>query len=230
MSTSTSNQPFPDPTTPSPPPSAISTQLPLAGRDPARNRRQAGLFFGGVAFVVFSSLITRRSLARRYKFLHATPPPTTGPLSKARPAAAPTGHANAVAEVRPAATTAATTTTTTAATAADSIAAEAQANGPILAVEALTVATMNVVSWAVMVAGGALWAFDVSTMEDARRVVRGGLGVDGTGRTEREAEEEMEEWLATVITRKEDRERVLRERERSGTEDEGWRNERGRER
>ena len=76
------------------------------------------------------------------------------------------------------------------------------------AVEALNIATVNVMSFAMMATGGALYAFDISGMEDFRRKVRGGLGIDGSGRGEREAEEEMEEWLATVLRRKEEKEKV----------------------
>jgi len=56
-----------------------------------------------------------------------------------------------------------------------------------------------------MATGGALWYFDIASMEDLRRSIRGGMGVDGTGRTEEEAEQEMEEWLATVLSRKDDK-------------------------
>ena len=53
----------------------------------------------------------------------------------------------------------------------------------------------------VMMTGGALWAFDISTTDDLRRKIRGGLGIDGTGRTERQAEEDFEEWLAETLAR-----------------------------
>ena len=60
-----------------------------------------------------------------------------------------------------------------------------------------------------MVGGGLLWAFDISGLEDMRRKVRGGLGVDGNGRSEREVEEEFEEWIAGVLKRKEEKERRM---------------------
>jgi predicted RNase H-like HicB family nuclease len=111
-------------------------------------------------------------------------------------------------------------------------------SGPILAIEALTVASMNVFSWAIMATGGALWYFDIASMEDLRRSIRGGMGVDGTGRTEEEAEQEMEEWLATVLSRKDDKrtreeetrvERQKRDREEFA-EFQRFKNERGQER
>lgn len=82
-----------------------------------------------------------------------------------------------------------------------------QLSGAMEAVEALNVATVNVLSLAMLATGGALWYFDISSVEDARNKVRGGLGIDGTGRTEAEAEEDFEEWLATVLSRKEAKQR-----------------------
>lgn len=61
-----------------------------------------------------------------------------------------------------------------------------------------------------MVVGGLGWALDISGLEDMRRLVRGGLGVDGTGRGESEVEEEWEEWLAGVLKRKEEKEKRRR--------------------
>ena len=77
-----------------------------------------------------------------------------------------------------------------------------------------------------MMTGGLLWASDISTLDDMRRKVRGGLGVDGTGRGEKDVEEEFEEWLATVLERKKEKEKEKEE----GKRQEVWRNERGRER
>ena len=93
------------------------------------------------------------------------------------------------------------------------------------AVEALNIATINVLSLAVMSTGGMLWYFDINSMDDARRKLRGGLGVDGTGRDEKQAEEELEEWMATVLSRKE-----AKEQSKMGRVEEKSVNERGRER
>lgn len=79
------------------------------------------------------------------------------------------------------------------------------------AFEALNIATINVASIAMVVAGGSLWAFDINSMEDMRRKIRGGLGVDGSGRSEKDAEEEFEEWIASVLARKEDKEKRRKE-------------------
>jgi hypothetical protein len=101
------------------------------------------------------------------------------------------------------------------------------------AFEALNIATINVLSLATLSTGAALWYLDINSMEDARRKLRGGLGVDGTGRDEKQAEEEFEEWMASVLSRKEGREKGRREGGEGGErerERERFRNERGKER
>ncbi len=103
----------------------------------------------------------------------------------------------------------------------------AQVSAPMEAFEALNIATINVLSLMMLSTGGALWYFDIASMDDARRKLRGGLGVDGSGRTEEDAEEDFEEWLATVLSRKEAKER---RREYEGEKVQRRANERGRER
>ncbi|KAI9778272.1 MAG: hypothetical protein M1839_008296 [Geoglossum umbratile] len=120
-----------------------------------RSRKQFGLFLAGAGFVALSTLITRRSLVRRYK-------------SSIPTFYQPNNRPNSV-------------------------------NGAMEAFEALNIATINVTSFAVMATGGMLYAFDISSLADLRRKVRGGLGVDGT---EKDAEEEFEGWLASVLARK----------------------------
>lgn len=90
-------------------------------------------------------------------------------------------------------------------------------NGALEAFEALNIATVNVFSFAIMMTGGVLWALDVSTLEDLRRRVRAGMGVSGDGKN---ADEEMEEWVASVLARKERREEGRRAR-RDDDGDEG---------
>lgn len=72
-----------------------------------------------------------------------------------------------------------------------------------------------------MMISGTLWAFDISTMDELRRKIRGGLGVDGTGRSERQAEEDFEEWLAETFARKDEK------RRRKEADEEERKNERG---
>ncbi|KAL9103122.1 MAG: hypothetical protein Q9163_001801 [Psora crenata] len=80
-------------------------------------------------------------------------------------------------------------------------------SGAFEAFEALNIATINVASVMMMMGGGLLWALDISSIEDMRRKVRGRLGVDGIARSERDVEEEFEEWIAGVLKRKDDKER-----------------------
>ncbi|CAG8982964.1 hypothetical protein HYALB_00003543 [Hymenoscyphus albidus] len=126
-----------------------------------RSARQFGLFAAGVGFFALSTVITRRSLVRKYK---ATVPRFYHP-------------SNRVAEV----------------------------NGGLEAVEALGLATVNVASVAMTATGGLLWAFDISTLDDLRRKVRKQMGFSRTGNSleDKEAEEEIEEWFAEVLSRKE---------------------------
>jgi exopolyphosphatase/pppGpp-phosphohydrolase len=83
----------------------------------------------------------------------------------------------------------------------------AKTSGPMEAMEALNIATVNVLSVALMASGAAMWYMDINSMSDARRALRGGLGVDGTGRDEMQAEEEFEEWMATVLSRRDSKEK-----------------------
>ncbi|KAI9675081.1 MAG: hypothetical protein M1817_001488 [Caeruleum heppii] len=92
-------------------------------------------------------------------------------------------------------------------------------NGGLEAFEALNIATINVTSFMVMVTGGLLWAFDISGMADLRRKVRGAIGTGVGERSEQDAEEEMEEWLATVLARKEMKEGVKKEVEKLKNEE-----------
>ena len=79
-------------------------------------------------------------------------------------------------------------------------------SGPIEALEALSIATTNVLSFAMMGIGGTLWSLDINSLEEGRRFIRGGLGVDGSGRSEKQAEEDFEEWMATTLARKDAKE------------------------
>jgi hypothetical protein len=146
---------------------ALSTEGPSR---PSLNRsgKQLGLFLAGAGFVALSTLITRRSLVRRYK-------------SSIPAFYQPNNRPNSV-------------------------------NGAMEAFEALNIATINVTSFAIMATGGMLYAFDISSLADLRTKVRGGLGADGTGRTEKDAEEEFEEWLAGVLARKSEKENQAKER------------------
>lgn len=75
-----------------------------------------------------------------------------------------------------------------------------------VAAEALGLATLNVFSFGVMMTGGFMWAFDISNIEDLRRKARASLyGVDGV--VDQAAEQQVEEWIAEVLSKKEKREK-----------------------
>jgi hypothetical protein len=73
-------------------------------------------------------------------------------------------------------------------------------NGGMEAFEALNIATINVLSFAMMAAGGTLCAFDINTLEDLRTRVRGGLELNG--KSDGQVDAELEEWVASVLQRK----------------------------
>ena len=124
-----------------------------------RSRRQLGLFTAGVGFFALSTIITRRSIVRRYKqSLPKFYQPSNRPNNNI--------------------------------------------NGAMEAFEALNIATVNVFSVGVMVTGGLLWAFDIASIDDMRGKVRTNMGTDRIA-TDQAAEEEIEEFIATVLARKE---------------------------
>lgn len=54
---------------------------------------------------------------------------------------------------------------------------EQQINGGLEALEALTVATVNVFSWSIAFTGGAFWALNLSSIEEMRQRLRVRLGL-----------------------------------------------------
>jgi len=133
-----------------------------------RSQRQLGLFFAGAGFFAISSLITRRSIVRRYKM---TLPKFYQPSNRPN----------------------------------------IGVNGAMEAFDALNIATINVFSLGMMLGGGLLYAFDIASVDDMRRSVRKTIGVDGV-RTDQDVEEEIEEWFATVLDRKDLKEKLREER------------------
>lgn len=135
--------------------------------DPRRVVRQLGLFFAGATFLTMSTLITRRSVARK---MNQALPKLFHPSHRAPMAKAEGGE------------------------------------GQLIAVEALGLATLNVFSFAIMATGGLAWAFDVTSVEDVRRRARKSLYGKGEGNADEEAEREIEEWMASVLSRKDKKE------------------------
>lgn len=83
------------------------------------------------------------------------------------------------------------------------------------AVEALSLATVNVFSVATMLVGGALWSADVSTLADMQRKTRRNLGRPG-GETDPEAEKEVEEWVASVLAKMKFEDKISRDAQIDG--------------
>jgi len=76
-----------------------------------------------------------------------------------------------------------------------------EANGPFEAASALGLATLNVTSFAMMATGGAMWAMDISTLEDLRWKLRKAMDIEGVGKTPEQADDDIEEWMAVVMAR-----------------------------
>ncbi|KAI1772731.1 hypothetical protein F4818DRAFT_137952 [Hypoxylon cercidicola] len=76
-----------------------------------------------------------------------------------------------------------------------------QSDSSLIALEALNLATLNVFGFGIMATGGLAWAFDISSVDDLRRMARRHIGPEG-GQTDEEAERQIEEWVAKVLLRK----------------------------
>ena len=83
-----------------------------------------------------------------------------------------------------------------------------EVNGALEAFEALNIATVNVLSVSMMLTSGALWAFDISSIEDIRRSVRKRFGMN-LNQTNQGVEEDLEEWFATVLERKDKKDNAV---------------------
>ncbi|KAJ5594379.1 uncharacterized protein N7459_000587 [Penicillium hispanicum] len=74
-------------------------------------------------------------------------------------------------------------------------------NGAGEALEALNLATINVLSFGMMATGAVMCALDVNGIEDARRVMRTAIegSTDGTGKSDEVLEQEVTEWVTSVL-------------------------------
>jgi len=72
-------------------------------------------------------------------------------------------------------------------------------NGAMEAFEALNLATVNVMSFGMLTAGGAMYALDVNGVEDMRRIMRGGLEGAARGKSDEELENDIQEWVVSVL-------------------------------
>lgn len=71
-------------------------------------------------------------------------------------------------------------------------------DGAAEAIEALSIATINVASIGLLATGGTLWALDISNMDDMRQRFGTRFNPDGT-RIDIDAEKEAEKWISTVL-------------------------------
>ncbi|KAK3906604.1 hypothetical protein C8A05DRAFT_11672 [Staphylotrichum tortipilum] len=69
---------------------------------------------------------------------------------------------------------------------------------PLVAVEALNLATLNTLSFAIMAVGGVSWAFDISNMGDLRRYARRSVVTVG-GMVDAGEEQEVVAWMAKAF-------------------------------
>ncbi|RYO83930.1 hypothetical protein DL764_009394 [Monosporascus ibericus] len=81
----------------------------------------------------------------------------------------------------------------------------ANSDSSLIALEALNLATLNVMGFGIMCTGGIAWAFDLSSLDDLRGMARRHIGPSG-GHVDEEAEREVAEWMAKMLPIKEVRE------------------------
>ncbi|KAI9733400.1 MAG: hypothetical protein M1834_003484 [Cirrosporium novae-zelandiae] len=160
---------------------------------PEKTRKQQNLFLFGSFSFLLSTFVTRRALHRkqvatRLPYYNSSILSHHSPLHQFHPPTATPSPFQAQLQ---------------------SQAANAPAvSPPMEAFEALTLATLNVMSFFMMATGGILWKMDIGSMEDMRRSVRKGLGVDERGGWESDKDEEIEEWVASMLSRKEEKEKT----------------------
>jgi hypothetical protein len=85
-------------------------------------------------------------------------------------------------------------------------------NGAMEALDALGIATINVFSYGIMLGGGLLWAFNISTLAELKNRVKMPLDVGSGEETGNESEDGTGTWLAAAIVLKEEEERQNRAR------------------
>lgn len=83
--------------------------------------------------------------------------------------------------------------------------AQQSGENSLIAFEALNLATLNVLSFAMMATGGVAWSCDISSVDDLRAMARRKIGL-AAGEIDEEAEREVEAWVAKLLKkeRKED--------------------------
>lgn len=206
--------------TPAPPSDADAQKA--RAQTPLNQQPGPKLFFAGLLFATVSALSTRRALARRrMQFpesptLAHTPHAPTPPAIQARQAAsesvlskgqtAAPGYQSAAAESGQAASHSVPNAAST--EGMHPAVAELRNNSTMLALEAFSLATINVTSWGMVAAGGALWNWDIRNFDELRQKVRGEKGGEGAASSEKQVEQGLEELVVGVLARKEDQDKV----------------------
>lgn len=67
------------------------------------------------------------------------------------------------------------------------------------ALEALNLASINVLSFGMMSSGAALYALNINTLDDARRIMRAGLEGGSPSKSDEELEQDVTEWVSSVL-------------------------------
>ncbi|EPS37453.1 hypothetical protein H072_8907 [Dactylellina haptotyla CBS 200.50] len=86
-------------------------------------------------------------------------------------------------------------------------ASELNFNGGVDAFEALNIASLGVMSVGMMSVGASMYLLDVVNVDEMRRLFRSRYGLEGR-KSEMDVEEELEEWVASVLARKEQKEKA----------------------
>ena len=72
-------------------------------------------------------------------------------------------------------------------------------SGPNEALEALSLATINVLSFAMALSGGILYALDINSLEDMRKIARRSLMGGSPGPEDEQIEKEVEGWVLAFM-------------------------------
>ncbi|KAH8754782.1 hypothetical protein F5883DRAFT_718989 [Diaporthe sp. PMI_573] len=85
---------------------------------------------------------------------------------------------------------------------------QAERRDPMVAVEALNLATHNVMGFAIMAAGGVSWAVDISTLDKLRAKARRSL-YGPAGGIDEDSEREVAQWVAKTLRKNVDGEQEM---------------------
>ncbi|KAL8413659.1 hypothetical protein RB594_005065 [Gaeumannomyces avenae] len=138
-----------------------------------RSLKQLGLFFAGAGFLLWSTSVTRRAVARKQL---AAAPKFYHPSTYQKPTAAARDSGGGPAT-------------------------DPDADGGMIAAQALGLATLNVFSFAIMMTGGLSWGFDISSVDELRGRAREHIMGEAAGKTDEESEKEVQEWMEGVLSR-----------------------------